>query len=115
VQAKSGDNVDARFVAVGFPSDDIVRFVIIAPAGQLKSIEATMIKSVNTLKYLSPSEAAAVKPLRLHVVTVQAGDTAEKLAEKLPFSRYKLEQFRVLNGLRAGDELKPGQRIKLVE
>ncbi|WP_374302508.1 M48 family metalloprotease [Ferrovibrio sp.] len=115
VQMKSGGSADVRFVAVGFPTDAILRFVIIAPAGGLSKIEPAMIRSVNTLKYLSEAEAKAIKPLRLKVVTVQPGDTAEKFAEQLPFGRFKLEQFRVLNGLREGETLKPGERVKLVE
>jgi predicted Zn-dependent protease len=115
VQSKSGGTVDVRFVAVGFPTDEIIRFVIIAPAGGLSKIEATMIKSVNTLKFLSESEAKAVQPLRLRVVSVKPGDTVEKLAEKLPLSRFKLEQFRVLNGLREGETIKPGERVKMIE
>ena len=98
-----------------FPNGEMVRFSIIAPAGGLSRIEQDMIRSVNTLKYLSEQEAAAIKPLRLRVVPVQPGDTSESVAAKLPFARYKLEQFRVLNGLREGEEIKPGQRIKIVE
>lgn len=115
VQMKSGGSADIRFVAVGFPTDDILRFTIIAPAGGLAKIEPAMIRSVNTLKHLSETEAKAIKPLRLKVVTVKAGDTAESLAETLPFSRFRLEQFRVLNGLRDGETIRPGERVKLVE
>lgn len=115
VQSKSGGSADIRFVAVGFPTDDIVRFAIIAPAGGLSKIEAQMIKSVNTLKYLTEAEAKAIKPLRLKVVPVQPGDTVETLAEKMPLAQHKLEQFRVLNGLREGEAIQPGQRVKTVE
>jgi predicted Zn-dependent protease len=115
VQLKSGGNADLRFVAVGFPTDDILRFVIIAPAGGMGRIEQAMIRSVNTLKYLSEAEAKAVKPLRLKILTVQAGDTAQKLADMLPFTRYRLERFRVLNGLRENEGLQAGQKVKVVE
>ncbi|WP_370154223.1 M48 family metalloprotease [Ferrovibrio sp.] len=115
VQLKSGGNADLRFIAVGFPTDDILRFVVIAPAGGLAKIEAAMIRSVNTLKYLSEAEAKAVRPLRLKVVPVRPGDTEQAFADRLPFARLKLEQFRVLNGLRTGETIQPGQRVKIVE
>ena len=115
VPMKSGGNADLRFVAVGFPTDDILRFVVIAPAGGLAKIEPAMIRSVNTLKYLSEAEAKAIRPLRLKVLPVRAGDTAEKFAAMLPFARYRLERFRVLNGLRDGAALQPGQQVKIVE
>ena len=78
-------------------------------------IEQTMIRSVNTLKYLSEAEAKAIRPLRLKILTVKAGDTDQTFAAMLPFTRYRLEQFRVLNGLRAGETLQPGQKVKIVE
>lgn len=114
VQQRSG-NVDVRFIAVGMPNDAIVRFVVIAPAGGLAGIDQQMIRSVNTLKYLSEAEARDVRPLRLKVVPVRAGDTAEALAERMAVTRFKLEQFRVLNGLREGEQPNPGERVKLVE
>jgi predicted Zn-dependent protease len=114
IQTKSGTN-DVRFIAVGFPTDDILRFVVIAPTGGLGKIDQTMIRSVNTLKHLSAAEAAAVKPVRLKVVKVAAGDTVERFAATAPLGQYKVEELRVLNGLRAGEQPKPGERFKTVE
>ncbi|MEK9968867.1 MAG: M48 family metalloprotease [Ferrovibrio sp.] len=113
-QLKSG-TVDLRFIAVGMPNDSIVRFVIIAPAGGLGKIDQTMIRSVNTLKYLSDAEVQAVKPVRLKIVQVGSGDTVETFAAKTPLGRYAAEQLRVLNALQAGQQPRPGERFKTVE
>lgn len=115
VQLKSGGNADLRLVAVGMPDDSIVRFMIIAQAGRLQAVEPQMIRAVNTLRYLTPAEAAAVKPLKIKVVLVGAGDTVENLAQRMPSRRFPLERFRVLNGLRDGETVKPGERVKLIE
>jgi predicted Zn-dependent protease len=114
LQLKSG-NADVRFIAVGFPTDDILRFVIIAPAGGLSKIEPTMIRSVNTLRHLSEAEARAVKPVRLKVVKVAGGDTVESYAARTPLGAYAADQLRVLNALQAGEQPKPGERFKTVE
>lgn len=114
LQMKSG-NAEVRFVAVGFPSDDILRFVIIAPVGGLSKIEQSMIRSINTLRHLSDAEAKEVNPVRLKVVQVGSGDTVEKYAAATPLGRYAAEQLRVLNALEANQQPKPGERFKTVE
>lgn len=114
IQTKSG-SADVRFVAVGFPTDAILRFAIIAPAGGLGKIEQTMIRSVNTLKYLSDAETKAVKPVRLKVVKVGGGDTVENYAKSAPLGQYAAEELRLLNALKPGEQPKPGERFKTVE
>lgn len=114
INTKSG-SADVRFVAVGFPTDAILRFAIIAPAGGLGKIEQSMIRSVNTLKYLNDAEVKAVRPVRLKVVKVGSGDTVESYAKAAPLGSYAAEQLRVLNALRPGEQPKAGERFKTVE
>lgn len=114
INTKSG-TADARFIAVGFPTDDILRFVILAPAGGLSKIEPALIRSVNTLKHLSETEANAVKPVRLKVVKVGSGDTVEKYAAAAPLGQYAAEELRLLNALKPGEQPKAGERFKTVE
>lgn len=115
VQTKDGSTVDARFVAVGFPTDDILRFVLLAPPRLLPQVEGDVIRAVNTVRHLSAEEAARVQPLRLKVITAQSGDTIESLAQRMPPGRFQIERFRVLNGYRDGETVQPGQRVKLVQ
>ncbi|WP_341912982.1 M48 family metalloprotease [Ferrovibrio terrae] len=114
IQLKSG-NADVRFVAVGFPTDDIMRFVVIAPPGGLGKIDQLALRSINTLKHLSAAEAAAVKPVRLKVVKVGSGDTVESYAKVAPLGSYATEQLRLLNALKDSEQPKPGERFKTVE
>ena len=51
---------------------------------------------------------------RLRVVTVGNGDTVEQLASRMAVVDRKLERFRILNGLEAGDHLNPGDLVKIV-
>ena len=63
---------------------------------------------------ISAEEAAAIEPRRLRVVTVQPGGTVRDLAGRMAVEDLAEEQFRVLNGLGPDEELRPGQRVKLV-
>ena len=53
-------------------------------------------------------------PLRLRVVTVTPGDTAERMASRMPLVDRPLERFLILNGLNQGDALTPGEKVKVV-
>jgi predicted Zn-dependent protease len=56
----------------------------------------------------------SAKPLRLRIVMVAHGDTSESLARNMAVADRPLERFLVLNGLEAGDALKPGDKVKVV-
>jgi predicted Zn-dependent protease len=45
---------------------------------------------------------------------VQPGDTPVKLARRMAAVDRPLERFLVLNGLSAGQTLKPGDKVKLI-
>ena len=67
-----------------------------------------------SLRRLSASEAAAIRPRRVDVVTVKSGDTVASLARRMAYSSYQAERFQVLNRLAANSRLTPGQKVKLV-
>jgi predicted Zn-dependent protease len=52
--------------------------------------------------------------LRLRVVTVEEGDTVERLASRMAITDRPVERFRVLNGMAPNDKLKPGEEVKIV-
>jgi predicted Zn-dependent protease len=47
-------------------------------------------------------------------VTVKSSDTVASLASRMAYSDYQEERFRVLNGLKAGDNLKSGRKVKII-
>ncbi len=71
-------------------------------------------ETMASFRRLSRAQAAAVKPLRLRIVTVGAADTVETLAARMATGDRAPERFRVLNGLQPGDKPKPGDRVKIV-
>lgn len=92
---------------------EIDRFIF-ATKTKSAEVDRSFRDSINTFRRLSLSEAAAVKPLRLKIVTVAAGDTVERLASRMALTDRKTERFRILNGLSADEQLKPGERVKIV-
>ena len=67
-----------------------------------------------SVRRLSNAEAAALKPRKLQVLTVKAGDTLQSLAGRMAYSDAPLERFLVLNGLTGNSRLSAGQKVKLV-
>ena len=115
VQSKQGGGqMVARLVAIN-TGDVMYRFMFLMPPNLVRQVEPDLIRSVYTFHRLTREEAAGLKPLRIRVVPVRAGDTEESFAQQMQMADYRLDWFRVLNGLRPGEKLEPGQRVKLVQ
>lgn len=101
--------VDVTVYAYVFGPSTAYHIVAINPvgAGSFSSL-------FQSVRRLSASEIAAIRPRRIDVVTVRAGDTPRTLAERMAYPDYKLERFRVLNGLSTDDALRPGQKVKII-
>jgi predicted Zn-dependent protease len=69
---------------------------------------------VNSLRRITPAEAAAIRPRVIDVVVVRPGDTAQSLASRMAYRDFQLERFLALNGLNGPGPLTPGQKVKLV-
>lgn len=110
VQTQSGV-LDVSVFAYRFEANRAYHFVTITPGGQGLGPFTPMVQS---LRRLSAQQAAAIRPRVIQLVTVGAGDTVQSLAGRMAYPTYQLERFRILNGLGAGDALRPGQRVKLV-
>ncbi|MEX0840021.1 MAG: M48 family metalloprotease [Parvibaculum sp.] len=108
------NDYNARLVVIEFAPDRVYRFLVGTLTQTGTRHDAALQEMVMSFRKLSASEAAAVKPLRLRVVTVRAGDTAVSLGRRMAYSEYQTDRFRVLNGLGAGEEPRPGMRVKLV-
>lgn len=102
--------VDVVVFAYEFGPQQAYHFTTISQAGQASQFD-TMFRSI---RRISATEASAVKPRRLSVVTVKSGDTVESLAKRMAFTDQPLQRFLVLNGLSSGSRLVAGQKVKLV-
>lgn len=103
--------VDVTVFAYEFGPSTAFHFVGLTQAGAGGGALSPMYQSV---RRLSSTQAAAIKPRRIDVLTVKAGDTAQRLASRMAYPDYKLERFLVLNGLQANSTLRAGQKVKIV-
>ena len=110
INTNSGQ-IDASVAAYQWDAQRIYYFVMLTPGGYGVQPFATMI---NSLRRISPAEAAAIRPRIIHVETVRAGDTVQSLASRMAYRDFKLDRFLSLNGLAANSRLVPGQRLKMV-
>ncbi|AJA10113.1 peptidase M48, Ste24p [Sphingopyxis fribergensis] len=109
VNSQSGQ-VDVTIFAYEFSRERAFHFVTLTQAGGSGVFNSMF----NSVRRLSTSEAAAIKPRRIDVVTVGRGDTVATLARRMAYSNYQAERFQVLNRLTASSRLTPGQRVKIV-
>lgn len=103
--------VDVTVFAYQFGPSTAYHFVLIAPAGGGIGPFASMVQSVSRL---SNQQIAAIRPRRIDVVTVGAGDTPSSLSARMAYTDYRLERFQVLNALTGNARVTPGQKVKLV-
>jgi len=110
IQSQSGP-VDVGVFAYQWDSTHAYHFMTITRAGSEFGPFSSMIQS---LAPVSASEAAAIRPRMMDIVTVRAGDTIQSLSSRMAYRDYRVERFTTLNGLAANSTLKPGQKVKLV-
>jgi predicted Zn-dependent protease len=108
----AGEQWTFRLYAIRFGSD-VFRFIF-ATKGRLAESDRAFRESVESFRRLTLAEQNVAKPLRLKVVMVAPGDTSDRFAQQMAVHDRPLERFLVLNGLEAGEALKPGDRVKIV-
>ena len=106
----NGNQVDVVVFAYEFANDRAYHFTAITPAGG----GSTFTSMFRSMRRISSSEANAVVPRRIDVVTVRRGDTVSGLARQMAYSDSQELRFRVLNGLGSSDGLIAGQKVKVV-
>lgn len=93
--------------------DQVYRLLTAAPLASTSL--ASVSRSVSdSFRVLTPEEKAALKPLRIRVVTVQPGQTIGTLSANMVGVDRKLDLFRVLNGLAPGAALSAGDKVKII-
>ncbi len=103
--------VDVSVAAFQWDANTVYHFVMLTRGGVGIGPFSEMIGS---LRRISPSEAASIRPRIIDVVAVTPRDTVQSLASRMAYRDFQLERFLSLNGLPAGTRLAPGQRVKLV-
>ena len=105
--------IEIILVAVRFAPGRYWRFQLAARADRLEAFEAGFFAMLASFRRLSREEAAAIRPLRLRAHQVRAWETVASLARALPLPQAN-ERLRVMNGLGADEEVRPGMWVKLI-
>ena len=113
VNTRSGP-ADLRLLAIRFAPDRIFRFLFLTPGQQTAAMNLGLRETTYSFRRLSAAEAAALKPYRIRIHEVRAGDTVSGLARRMPFDGFREERFRLLNGMQPGEALQRGRLVKLV-
>lgn len=107
--ASGNGQVDVTVFAYKWDATHAYHFMTITPAGQTP-FDAMF----GSMRRLTDAQAAALKPRRLQVLTVKAGDTVQSMAARMAYTDMAMDRFLVLNGLSAGARLTAGQKVKVV-
>ena len=107
----SSGAMDVGVFAYQWNANTAYHFVTLTRGGQGLAPFASM---VDSLRRITPAEAAAIRPKVIDVVTVRRGDTMQSLAARMAYRDYQLDRLMALNGLEANAPLVPGQKVKLV-
>jgi predicted Zn-dependent protease len=106
----SSGMVDVAVVAYQWAPGTVYHFLMLTSAGAGFGPFGPM---VNSIRRISPADAAAIRPRVIDVVTVRPGDTLQSLAGRMAYRDFQMERFLVLNGLDSNARLVPGQKVKL--
>jgi predicted Zn-dependent protease len=103
--------IDASVVAYQWDPQRVYYFAMLTPGGYGVT---PFLPMINSLRRITPQEAAAIHPRVIHIETVRPGDTVQSLAARMAYRDFKLDRFLSLNGLAANSALVAGQKVKLV-
>jgi len=106
--------MDLRLIAIAYDAARVYRFMFVSPPRETSALNMEFRRTTYSFHTISDVEAAAIKPLRLVIEAVKSGDSIEEFANRMPYETYRLERFKVLNGLPKGGEAHLGDKVKLV-
>jgi predicted Zn-dependent protease len=102
--------VDVVVYAYELASNQAVHFLTVSQAGGATVFDPMF----QSMRRISATEAAAVRPRKVTVVTARRGDTVQSLAARMAYTDAPLDRFLVLNALTAQSTIAVGQKVKLV-
>ncbi|WP_411956252.1 M48 family metalloprotease [Arvimicrobium flavum] len=100
-------------IAVIRAGDQVYRLLTAAPAASTGLDQIARAVS-GSFRMLSAREKAALKPLRIKVVTVKPGQTVASLSAGMVGVDKKLDLFRVINALGPGATVSVGDKVKII-
>ncbi|MBI2877970.1 MAG: M48 family metalloprotease [Candidatus Tectomicrobia bacterium] len=95
--------------------DKVFHLIGFAPPGEFKEVEGKFLKTIESFRGLSREEAEKIKPTRIEIYEVKAGETLEAIVKAHAAKGQDVKEIAKLNGLDPQKpDLKAGQKIKLI-
>lgn len=107
-----GEQWSFRLYAIRFGAD--VYRIAFAARELTPQLEAAFREAALSFRRVPSEEAQGIRPLKIRLHRVAAGDTPERLAQQSAFADRHLERFLVLNGMQRTARLTPGDYVKIV-
>jgi predicted Zn-dependent protease len=111
VQTSQG-TVEMSVAAYAGSGGQAYHFIMISPPA--KSATAAIGALFRSFRLLSPADIAALKPRHIRIVKAGPADTVRSLSAAMA-SDNPLEHFLMLNGRSAGQPLRAGELVKLIQ
>jgi predicted Zn-dependent protease len=106
--------IDLRLIAIRYDRANIYHFIFVTPAQLAGALSRDLRETTYSFRRLSAAEATRLKPRRLRIYGVRPGETAARIAARMPFEDHHLRRFLVLNGLDRDQSFPTGHRVKTV-
>ena len=106
--------IDLRLVAFRYDPQTIYHMIFETPVRRTAALSRGLRETTYSFRRLSAAEAARFKPRRLRIHRTGAGETAARIAARMPFEDHRLRRFLVLNGLNRDQSFPTGHRVKTV-
>ncbi len=105
---------DARLIAIRHDPNNIYRFMFLTRPSQTAALSKELRRTTFSFRKLTAADRARYGPWRIEMRVVRRNDTVARLSRNIPMQGPKDEWFRVLNGMKPGQEPVPGQVVKVV-
>jgi predicted Zn-dependent protease len=86
----------------------------LSPSEEYERAEPSFVKTINSFKPLSRSDAEAIVPNRIDLYTAREGDTWQSIAERQGGGAVKPATLAIMNGRAVNDQPRAGERLKIV-
>ncbi|MCB1591610.1 MAG: M48 family metalloprotease [Alphaproteobacteria bacterium] len=109
-----GRSLIIRLIVLPWGRDRMARFQIAYPPDYSAAGVRALQSSTYSFKTMNAADRKRIKPFRISIVRAGPGDTVANMAGRMPFDEFQQERFRVLNAMRADEQVIPGRLYKIV-
>lgn len=92
---------------------NVYMFAGLAPANQFRAVQQQFVSAIRSFRQLSQSEAGAIRPNRIDIHTVRAGETWQSIAER-GGGLVKPSTLAIMNDYEPNQPPRQGDRIRIV-